>query len=88
MTVNSLIDTALEEIEKTYEPGLLPWLKKHPDRWARLLELEDAINKAALAGNEQALTAALAEYQAFFEEVVKAYEYKGTLPLFEGRANG
>ncbi|MBS3919088.1 MAG: hypothetical protein KG012_09375 [Deltaproteobacteria bacterium] len=84
---NSLIDGCLEEIGKGYRPGLLPWLKQQPARWRRLLNLEDAINKAALGGGQVGLTAALSEYKDFFREMVTAYEMSNTFPLFEGRAN-
>ena len=49
--------------------------------------MEDQINQTALGGDEEGLTVALSEYRNFFREMVKAYEHKGTLPLFEGRAN-
>jgi hypothetical protein len=78
--VNSLIDGTLKEIAKTYHVGLLPWLKRrHPDRWAGLLELEDQIDKAALAGDEGTLTKALGEYRELFTGMISQYEGK-TIP--------
>ena len=84
-----LIKRTLQEIGKEYKPGLLAWIRteyRH-SRWEEMFTLEDAINKAALAKDEARLMTALAAYRTFFEEMVKEYEHKVTLPLFEGRAN-
>lgn len=86
--VNSLIDDALVQIAKEYRPGLLAWMKRQPGRWARLLGLEDAINKAALAGDETGLRAALAAYKIFFTEMIGLYQKAKDLPLFGERTNG
>ena len=73
MTVNSLIDNALIEIAGDYKKGLLTWLKRQPDVWARLLKLEARVNDAALTGDHLDLVSALKEFKDFFEEMTKTY---------------
>jgi hypothetical protein len=85
MMVNSLIDDELAEIAKEYQPGLLAWLKRRRDRWARLRGLEDGINKAALAGDEPGLKLALAAYRTFFIEMTGKLEEAQAMPLFGKR---
>jgi len=77
-----LINDGLAEIAKEYRPGLLAWLKSHSDRWAKLLDLEDRINLAALAGDEVGLKCALSDYREFFEEMAERYGKGDDLPLF------
>jgi len=85
---NSLIDDALVEIAKEYQPGLLMWLRSHPDGWARLLQLEDQINEAALARDDPGLKVALQAYRLFFQDIIKAYGEGETLPLFRASGQG
>lgn len=82
MTANLPIDDALAEIAKEYRPGLLAWLKSQPDRWSRLLQLEDAINQTTLTGEGAGLRAALAAFKTFIKEMVAAYGEVQGLPLF------
>ncbi len=77
------IETTLREIGKEYRPGLIRWIREKPDRWTRLLALEDRINRAALAGDHAVLEGVLSEYRAFFSEMVEVYGKVHTLPLFE-----
>jgi hypothetical protein len=79
-----LINDTLIEIGKSYQPGLLMWLKSQPGGWARLLQVEDWINRAALTGNKEGLTAALQSYKVFFREMVRLFEEAEGLPLFGG----
>ena len=85
MTANSLIDDTLIEIGKSYQPGLLMWLKSQPGGWARLLQVEDWINRVALTADEIGLRAALEAYKIFFREVISLYERAEALPLFGRR---
>jgi hypothetical protein len=84
MTASALIDLTLEEITCDYQPGTLPWLKKNrPKEWIRLLEIEGAINHAALSGDEKSLTTALEGYRVFMTKALGMFETKGmTLDLF------
>jgi hypothetical protein len=82
------IGTTLREIGKEYRPGLIRWIGEEPGRWAKLLDLEDRIKRAALSKDEVILKDALARYRAFFQEMVEVYGKGETLPLFGGRANG
>lgn len=68
-----LIDRTLQDIGETYRPGLISWIKEDRSRWRRLLDLENRINQAALAGDELGLMAALTEYKGFFREMVTAF---------------
>lgn len=83
-----LIDGTLAGVAKEYRPGLLAWLKSQPDRWSRLLQLEDHINRTTLAGDEEGLKEALAAYKAFFREMLERYVMSNTLPLFGCCDNG
>ena len=73
MTANSLIDDILLEINKVYQPGLLMWLKSQPDRWNRLLLLEDRINQATLSKDDPGLKTALSAYKDFIMEMLKSF---------------
>ena len=84
----SLIDDTLIKISEGYRPGLLMWLKRQPDRWRRLLDLEDGINKAALAGDKAGLKDTLSEYRVFFSAMLEVYGKRETLPLFGELLNG
>ena len=80
-----LIENTLKEIGEESRPGLISWIKEDRDRWARMLDLEDRINKTAIARDEAALKEALSEYRAFSVEMIPKYEGKGhTLNLFTG----
>ena len=82
-----LIERTLQEIGKEYKPGLLAWIRteyRH-SKWKELLQLEDQINGAALAGDEKGLRAALEAYKIFFREVISIYERAEALPLFGRR---
>jgi len=61
-----LIEKTLREIGMEYKPGLLQFIKGQEGQWARLLELEDGINKAALDQDEERLRTAVNKYKAFF----------------------
>lgn len=79
-----LIKKTIQEIDKEYKPGLLAWIRteyRH-SRWEEMFRLEDAVNKAALAGDETGLRAALAAYKTFFKEMADAYSKGETLRLF------
>jgi hypothetical protein len=82
------IGTTLREIGKEYRPGLIRWIGEEPGRWAKLLDLEERINRAALSKDGVMLKDALAKYRAFFQEMVEVYGKGETLPLLGGRANG
>ena len=69
-----LIERTLREIGAEYRPGLLAWLKSQPDRWNRLLDLEDRINQGALKKDEVGLTRALTEYKSFFLRMGEDFE--------------
>jgi hypothetical protein len=71
------IEATLKEIGAVYRPGLIGWLKEDRGRWRRLLDLEDAINKAALAQDEAGLTMILTKYQSFFREMVSVFTNGG-----------
>jgi len=60
-----LIEKTLQEIGMEYKPGLLQFIKGQ-GQWARLLELEDGINKAALDQDEERLRTAVNKHKAFF----------------------
>lgn len=77
MTANSLIDDCLKEIAKEYKPGLLAWLKKQPDLWVRVLDLEGRINQAALSNNETGLKQELSEYKAFLFAMREDFNGRG-----------
>lgn len=87
------IEATLKEINGHYRPGLIKELMPQLNRWARLLTLEDGINKAALAGDEGTLIGALAAYRSFFSEALQVENSKRrvemqrkesiTLPLFK-----
>ena len=79
-----LIDHTLQEIATDYKAGLLAWLKRQPDRWDRLLQMEGEINRTALPWDEHGLAAALEAYKAFFREMVDLYEKAEEMPLFKG----
>jgi hypothetical protein len=81
----SLIDATLVEIGRDYKPGLLMWLRSHPDGWARLLQLETTINSTTLAGDEPGLRVALQTYKDFIMEMGKLFEEANSLPLFGRR---
>jgi hypothetical protein len=66
-----LIETTLQEIGETYRPGLISWIKEDRSRWRRLLQLEEGINKAALAGDEAGLKDTLSEYRDFFSAMME-----------------
>lgn len=82
---NLLIEDALVEIAKEYRPGLLAWVKKTTDRWAKLLEIETSINSTTLAGDEAGLRDALAAYRSFFGEMAVKFEGTETMPLFRSK---
>lgn len=82
-SLTNQIDMTLEEIGGGYKPGLLMWLRSHPNGWARLLDIEGDINRAALAGDEVGLKVALGEYRGFFKEMSRLYERGVKMPLFE-----
>jgi hypothetical protein len=85
MTARSLIDDALVEIAKGYKAGLLRWIRiEYRPQWREMLGLEDTINRAALTGNKEGLTAALQSYKVFFREMVRLFEEAEGLPLFGG----
>lgn len=84
----NLIESTLRQIGGEYRSGLIRWIRDQPERWTQLLQLEDGINQAALAKDEEGLKDALSEYRTFFEEMLKFYSRDYDLPLFEGRANG
>ena len=77
-----LIERTLQEIGETYRPGLISWIKEDRSRWRRLLTLEDRINQAALAKDEEGLKDGLSEYRTFFSTMVEVYSKGETLPLF------
>ena len=83
-----LIESALKEIGREYRPGLIRWIGEEPGRWAKLLDLEDRINRAALSKDEVMLKDALASYRAFFQEMMEVYGKGETLPLFGELLNG
>jgi hypothetical protein len=76
-----LIDRTLREIGEGYRPRLLAWIRTDRERWKRLLDLEDKINRATLAGDGVTLTDALSEYRRFFEKMLIEYGKGETLPL-------
>jgi hypothetical protein len=84
-TVNQnhdLLDTTLMEIGRQYKPGLIRWLRTHPDRWRQLLALESRINEVVLSKEDgSTLKDALSDYRSFFEEMVKQYVEGDPLPL-------
>lgn len=85
---SSLIESTLERIGKGYHPGAIAWVKiKRPGDWKRLIDLETEINGAALRGDEQGLTGALSQYEAFVLGMVEVFKTpKGeTKNLFEGK---
>ena len=73
MIDHDLIERTLQEIGMEYKPGLISWIKEDRDRWAMMLDLEDRINKATLAGDEGILTKALEEYREFFREMISQF---------------
>lgn len=82
---HDLLDSTMLEIGRHYKPGLIRWIREHPDRWRELLQVESTINQTALSGDEGGLTAALAAYRAFFKEMITLFEEAEGLPLFGGR---
>jgi hypothetical protein len=68
--VGSLIDETLREINRNYKPGLLPWLKRKPEQWGKIQELEARINQTALKQDKNGLTVALEAYKRFFPEAL------------------
>ncbi len=70
---NLRIDQTLTEIGRAYRPGFLLWLKRQTGQWERLLHLEVAINRGALAGDEATLTQSLADYKSFSHEMLMKY---------------
>lgn len=68
-----LIETTLREIGKGYRPGLIGWIKGNPDRWNRLLLLEDRINQATLSKDDPGLKTALSAYKDFIMEMLKSF---------------
>jgi hypothetical protein len=79
---HDLIDRTFREINETYRPGLIGWLKEDRPRWRRLLNLEDGINRAALAQDEAGLKDMLSDYRDFFVAMLQLYGEGETLPLF------
>jgi len=73
------IDQTLHEINKGYRPGLIRWLREHPDRWRRLLDFESRINEVTLMNDEVGLKCALSDYREFFEEMTALYVKGDTL---------
>ena len=85
-SLTNQIDMTLGEIGATYKPGLLRWIRiEHRPQWREMVGVEDTINRAALTGNKEGLTAALAAYRAFFKEMITLFEEAEGLPLFGGR---
>ena len=70
---HDLIERTLLEIGREYKPGLLAWIRTDQNRWGRLLDLEDRINRATKSEDEGALTRALGEYRDFLSGMLKSY---------------
>ena len=88
---NLLIDSTLREISSVttvtpadeYKSGLLPWIKKsRPEEWARMLQMEEKINRVAFSGDRASLEDALSNYRGFFSEMMRVYG-KGGVTHFE-----
>jgi hypothetical protein len=73
--VNSLIENAIEEINRVYQPETLRLLKRHrPEQWAEMLRLEEEINQVALNGDEPGLIGALEVYRFFIGRAIKMFK--------------
>jgi len=69
---HDLLDVTLQEIGRQYKPGLIRWIREHPDRWRQLITLESRINETALSKDDEiVLKDALSDYREFFEEMTK-----------------
>ncbi len=80
-----LIESTLKEINQSYIPGLVGWVKvNRPDTWTEIRRTEEAINQAALSGDRATLEDALSDYWGFFSEMMEVYGKGETLPLFGG----
>jgi hypothetical protein len=85
LSVHSKIDTALEEINRNYQPGTLEWTKvNRPEDWKKMISLEDRINQAILRGDGEELERALGDYQKLIFEMAKLFKTPQgeTLDLF------
>ena len=70
-----LIKSTLKEINQSYSPGLVEWVKTNrPDTWTEIRRTEEAINRAALSGDRATLEDALFRYQNLFSKKVRSDE--------------
>jgi hypothetical protein len=66
----NLVTETIREIDKTYRPGTLEWLKKNrPMEWKALVWLETWINERVQKGQDRELRELLNEYK---ELLIKA----------------
>ena len=78
-----LIEPTLKEINQSYTPGLVEWVKvNRPDIWTEIRRTEETINRTALSWDRAILEDALSNYRGFFSEMMKVYGKGETLPLF------
>jgi hypothetical protein len=68
------IEITLERIGQNYQPGVLAWLKKRPGEWARLIGLEQEVDRVALLNDEVGLTTVLGKYQDFILRKVREFK--------------
>lgn len=68
-TVGAMINTTLSTINKGYISGLIASLHQRPDDWARMITIENNIERTALEEDKEGLIRALREYEDFFDMV-------------------
>ena len=72
---HALIDQALREINESWEPGALEWMKvNRPNDWGDMLILEGEINKIALCGDLDGLRGALNSYRGVILAMVEEFK--------------
>lgn len=70
-----LIESTLKEINQSYTPGLVEWVKvNRPDTWTEIRRTEERINQAALKGDIENLKDALLDYKELILGAVKIFE--------------
>lgn len=71
---SSHIDSTLQEINKYYHRGTLPWIKKNrPEWWREIISLEKEINRASLFNDMTKLEKLLEAYRVLIFKMVKTF---------------
>lgn len=70
----NVIEDAIRQIEETYAPGAMGWVRKtRPDWWRRIVALEEAISRAAKADDMPDLEKFLDKWREEIKTVISAF---------------